>query len=393
MSTSIAVLSDTHLGDGSSRLVNGQGQFDSELPAYRKLKDGISAFTGGKPLKYLVLCGDIMDFAINSIDQAISIARPFFKRLAADQLTENIVYVPGNHDKQVWDGLQWDTSVIGNLSEYRNPCPFARTQNAKINAAGEISLSGVSGEKAGELGNMFLKGLFERRDDNPRIILAYPNLYVERNGATVVMTHGHMFETAWVLLSDLLQGVAGIPDKPDLKQLEEWNVPLTAMICTGVGSGGSVSKLFYQIQREVYEKKTGTLSTVLDKVLPRLKNEFDVSCWIRALLPDWVLKKAILSEASKAESPRKSGGYFDDPLKASHFEAFMRAADKEIQALGLPASKTILFGHTHSPYGSKNPYVSKRFPEKTFYNTGGWLKESEAAVFLMDESRLESFAA
>ena len=31
-------------------------------------------------------------------------------------------------------------------------------------------------------------------------------------------------------------------DDPGIEELEEWNVPLTSLICTGVGQAGAVSK-------------------------------------------------------------------------------------------------------------------------------------------------------
>jgi hypothetical protein len=51
----------------------------------------------------------------------------------------------------------------------------------------------------------------------------------------------------------------------------------------------------------------------------------------------------------------------------------------------------IIFGHTHHAYGKDNPYKSKKLPSYEFYNTGGWLQENKAEVFLMDNSRFESF--
>ncbi len=390
----IAIISDTHIGDSASRLVDKKGIFSQKLPAYGKLKKGILEFTNGSPLKYLVLNGDVMDFSINSIDQSISIAQPFFKQISRDKLTEHIIYIPGNHDKQVWDGIQWDTSIIGNLSEYYLPKPFKRIQPVHIPAKGDIKLEGIKKDKKGKYGNLFLKGLFGDPDNNPTIILAYPNLYIERkDNPTIIVTHGHMFETAWVLLSDLFHGVSGLPDEIGLKELEEWNVPITSMICTGVGSGGDVSRLFYKIQRQLYEKNTKLLSRTLDRVLPRLKNEFGFPWYKKILIPDWLIKKIIISTASKTEDPRSLEKYFDfDKKKVEHFKNFFRATKNELKRLKLPDSNTIIFGHTHYPYSAREPYSPKILPELTFYNTGGWLKESKAEVFLMDDKRFTSFS-
>lgn len=388
----IAVISDTHIGDNSSKLVDGKGVFNPASTAYMKFRDGIRNFTSGKPLEFLVLCGDIMDFSINSISSSISEARPFFNQLSVDKIAHRVIYIPGNHDKQVWDGLQWDTSVTGNLFDYRDPKPFARTQPAVINCKGGIRLDGINPHVDGKYGNIFLKGLFSRSSDNPDIILAYPNLYIERNGETIITTHGHMFETAWVLLSDMFRGVAGLHEYPDLKELEEWNVPLTSMICTGVGSGGKVSELLYRIEREVYENKTGTLSYVLDKVLPRLKDEMGLPWYKKILIPDWLIKRIILSATHDTENPREYENYLDDENKAKHFAIFLKATVEELIRLKLPASKTVIFGHTHFPYGCSKPYESKKFPAFKFYNTGGWLAESTAEVFLLDDERFESFS-
>lgn len=383
---SIAIISDTHIGDRSSFLAL-EGSFVPNSTAYRNLKKGILEFTGNKPLNFFVLCGDIMDFSINPIDDSIRIARPFFRQISIDRLAERVIYIPGNHDKQVWDGVQWDTSIIGNLSEFRDPKSFARIQPVVIDTGSMIDIDKVKPDRNGQFGDLFLKGLFNDSPGNPEIILAYPNLYIKKKDETIIVTHGHMFETAWVLLSDLLHGVSGVPDNPDLKALEEWNIPLTSMICTGVGSAGEVSDLFYAIECEVYRKKTKKLSDTLDKVLPRIKDEFDLPWYV----PGFLIKKIILSSVADIDGPRDNKKYFEDKSKAEHFKIYFNDTKKELSRLGLPDTKSIIFGHTHDPYGADHPLPDKKFPEITFYNTGGWLKPDAAEVFLIDAERFTSF--
>lgn len=388
----IAILSDTHIGDRSSRLTDSNGNFSPENPLYQDLKRRIKEFTGKKPLEFLVFAGDIMDFSINSISGSINSSRPFFQQISSDRLAKKIVYIPGNHDKQVWDGLQWDTSIIGNLSEHRPARPFARIQPAIISEFKNIELEGVHPRIKNRYGNIFLKGLFEDPDNNPDVILAYPNLYIRCKDETILVTHGHMFETAWILLSTLFRGVSGLPDDIGLRELEEWNIPLTSMIATGLGSGGKISELFYRIQREIYEKKTGLVSETLDSVIPRFKDELDLPWYWRMLLPDFLVKKVIVSVASKAEDPRNFKDYFGDSSREKHFRTFFKATEREMERLKLPPVKRIIFGHTHYPYSSGKPYRPKNFREFVFYNTGGWLKESKAEVFLTDKNRFESFS-
>lgn len=386
---SLSVTSDIHLGDNSCRLTHNN-EFNPE-GIYKDFRNRIMQFTGNKPLKYLVLNGDIMDFSISPFHRSIKISQPFFRQISEDKLAENIVYIPGNHDKHVWDGLQWDTSIIGNMFAGNPPKPFARIQPAVINlsAPEKIFLEGVNPD--GNFGEIFLMGLFDKDKQNPNIILAYPNLYVRTINETILITHGHMFEAAWVLLSELLRGVCGIPTEMSLRDLEEWNAPLTSLICTGVGSGGIVSELFYKIEREAYEKKSKTLLSVLDGVLPRMKEMLSMSWFLKLLLSDKLIKNIAVSVVSKTEDPREYENYFDEDEKVKRFKLFYEATRKELTRLNLNEPKKIIFGHTHHPYGKDNPYRCKKLRGYEFYNTGGWLKENKAEVFLVDNSRFESF--
>ncbi len=248
----IAIISDTHIGDPSSRLVDSDGLFSQSMPAYQSLKNGIQQFTDMKPLKYFVLCGDIMDFSINAIDDSITKARAFFKQISEDKLAENVIYIPGNHDKQVWDGLQWDTSIIGNLSNYRPPDQFARIQPAWITATGAIKLEGINPNGEGKFGDIFLKGLFDKSEDNPTIILAYPNLYIEKKDETIIVTHGHLFETAFVavntnegcVLAKLLERLREIRNELGTDQVFD--------VVGEIFPGNLLEKLF----RDLYIRKT-----------------------------------------------------------------------------------------------------------------------------------------
>jgi predicted phosphodiesterase len=372
---SIAIISDTHLGDASSWLVNKQNQFTPD-GVYKQLKEGIFNFTGNKSLEYLVLNGDILDFSINSFANSIKIGRPFFQQISSDKLADKIIYIPGNHDKQVWDGVQWDTSVIGNLSNYENPVPFVRVQAGIIDISNspKFVLEGIEPDEEGKYGDIFLKGLFEKDKKNPEMILVYPNLYIKNNSETILVTHGHMFETAWILLSETLRGTDNIPNEVGLKELEEWNIPLTSMICTGIGGGGKVSELFYKIQQDAYHSESGTMKKVLKTILPRLETTFGMSSLGKFMIPNWLINLWICSKAKKAEDPKEYDLYFEQGGKDEHFNVFYNATKMELERLKLTDPQKIIFGHTHHPYPAAGPYISKKLPGYTFYNTGGWLK-------------------
>ncbi len=83
-----------------------------------------------------------------------------------------------------------------------------------------------------------------------------------------------MLELAWVLLSELLSGEPEL-NRIGIAELEEYNIPVTSMICTGVGQAGDVSRLFYRIEIEAKQGKSRRLRKLLDAV----KHKHPVGGW------------------------------------------------------------------------------------------------------------------
>jgi UDP-2,3-diacylglucosamine pyrophosphatase LpxH len=387
-----AIISDTHFGDSKSRLTKND-KFDSS-GSYSKLRSEILNYTGNKPVEYFILNGDIMDFSINSFHESIEIARPFFQQLKKDNLAKHIVYIPGNHDKQIWDAVQWDTNVIGNLTKYKDPTPFRCIQPGIIDlsAKKDLFLPDVTQDKEEKYGDFFLKGLFKSKNDFIPISVVYPNLYLKRSSDTIIITHGHMMEPAWVLSSELLIGVANIPNKIKLKDLEEWNVPLTSMICTGIGQAGPVSQLLYQIALESYQKNTKTLKQVLDKVLPRVDELIKLKWYLEGFdnLALEALRKEALSVASEVEETRGDKNFLKNDESIKRFLTFFNATVEEMKKLKLNRPTKILFGHSHIPINAESPYdLNPIIPDLDFYNTGGWLT-GKAELFFIDDNDINS---
>ncbi len=119
----IAIISDLHIGDYNCKLIEAH----STSTTYNRFKSTILDFTGGDPLDYLVLNGDVLDFSINSFEASCIMARPFFQALAGDAITKEIIYIPGNHDKHIWDAVEWETNIIKRLKEHKDPRGFRRT--------------------------------------------------------------------------------------------------------------------------------------------------------------------------------------------------------------------------------------------------------------------------
>ena len=387
-----AIISDTHLGNPKSRLTKNN-RFNPYGP-YSKLRDAIRNYSNNNPLEYLILNGDIMDFSINSFHESINIARPFFQQLKLDNLVKQIIYIPGNHDKQIWDAVQWDTNVIGNLSKYKDPTPFRNIQAGLVDLSKrkKLFLPQVTQNSKEKYGDFFLKGMFKNKNACLPISVVYPNLYLKRTNDTIIVTHGHMMELAWVLLSELLIGVSNIPNKITLENLEEWNVPLTSMICTGIGQAGDVSKLMYRITLEAYDHKTETLKKVLNKVLPRIDELLKLP-WILEGFDNIALNalgKMALSIASKTDDPRDNHNFLNDDESKNRFLTFFMATVEAMKKLNLKGPIKILFGHSHIPIPATSPYSPKlSISNLDFFNTGGWL-DCKAEIFFIDNSQINS---
>jgi predicted phosphodiesterase len=398
----IAIISDVHLGDGKCKLVKEDKatKIHKVTQTYTTLRDAIKKFTGAAPLDFFVLNGDTLDFSISGFKDSCKIARPFFKEIEKDKLTKEIVFIPGNHDKHIWDAVEWETNIIRRLKAHDEPRVFRRFQPGLIDyAQGNLYLPGVTMLKGPRrYGTLFLEGLFDEDKVLP-INIVYPNLFIKTSTDTYLITHGHMLELAWVLLSELLAGLSRISENPDLAQLEEYNIPLTSMICTGVGQGGAVSEHFYEIQQEVKKNRTTILEETLQNVTTKLEKLIELP-WYAEIFDGTLLKlfkKAVLGVAKDVEDSRYDEEFFKRKSVKKRFLRFYEASSNQAKELKIVPPWKIIFGHTHYPFPFNKPFeITKNdLPQLTIeklclYNAGGWLKEEEAPkgaeVFFFDDN-------
>lgn len=388
----IGIISDVHLGDDHCKLIRA----GNVTATYDALKNSIFKFTKKMALDYLVLDGDILDFSINSFEESCIAAKPFFRAIKNDGLAKELIYIPGNHDKHVWDVVEWETNIIRRFREHEDPRRFRRTQPGIIDYTGNapLNLAGVSRvPNTQHYGTLFLEGLFEKGKTLP-INVVYPNLYIKTEEDVYLITHGHMLELAWVLLSEILCGEPELAGKLGIRELEEFNIPLTSMICTGVGQAGAVSKLFYTIQREAKRGKTERMKKLLDNVIPKLDQLIELP-WYAELLDDALLiaiRKAALYIAGDVSDSRYDEEFFKKESVRSRFLRFLLASCSQAEELHIEAPNKIIFGHTHEPLSHKTPMEIDNLSfikdgKAYLYNTGGWLDEQgkSAEVFLFDD--------
>jgi len=389
----IGIISDVHLGDDHCKLIRG----GNITATYESLKNNIFKFTKKKALDYLVLDGDIIDFSINSFEESCIAAKYFFRAIEKDGLVKELIYIPGNHDKHVWDAVEWETNIIRRLKEHEDPRGFRRTQPGLIDykSNAPLELSGVSRVvNTKHYGTLFLEGLFEKGKTLP-INVVYPNLYIRTEKDVYLITHGHMLELAWVLLSEVFCGEPELAGKQGIRELEEFNIPLTSMICTGVGQGGAVSKLFYTIQKEAKRGKTGRMKKLLDNVMPKLDQLIELPGYVE-FLDDALLiaiRKAALYLAGDVSDSRYDEDFFKKESVRKRFLIFHAASCSQAEELGFEAPNKIIFGHTHEPLSYEAPMEIENLSfvkdgKAYLYNTGGWLDEEgkSAEIFFFDDN-------
>lgn len=405
----IGIISDMHFGDGNCKLLNKSGLSN----VYTKFRDEVINFTGGpsagKPLNYLVLNGDTLDFSINAFEKSCQKARPFFTAVQKDNLAEKIILIPGNHDRQIWDVVEWERHVTMRMQRHLDPEEFTRTQPGLIRRdMKSLDLPEVSPRpETNEPGGLFLEGLFPNAVSSVDVIVVYPNLYIETAADTYLVTHGHMLEPAWVLLSELMADYPpirkAIGNHVGLHELEELNKPLSDLICSAVGQGGPVSDVFYDIQVDAKNGRTDNLKSLLDCLLPKLDALFDLPWYAEGLDNAFLfaLKKVAFAIIGKGRSSRYDSEFWDHQPVRDRFARFYKASAEQAQdTFGLGSPNRIIFGHTHEPIAALKPTVitAKDLPQIDFrtiknqklhlYNTGGWLKDvpgKSADIFFFND--------
>lgn len=382
----VAVISDTHFGDQHSQLAKNT--------YIEKFIEVIKNKTG--KLDYLVLNGDILDFSISSFENAFNAAKQFFLEIQKQEnkITEQIIYIPGNHDKHIWDAIEWEVNVIQRLRKHELPREFKRVQLGFIDLAQnkDLFLPGIkySNEEKKRYGGLFLEGLFENENTKLPINVVYPNLYIRTNKHIYIITHGHMLDMPWVLLSELLDGWSHI-NVCNIRHFEEYNYILTSLICTGIGQGGDVSKSLYDIILKIRSDNKNNkdegkkqLNKMLSHMMKELKSSTKLPSYLQCeKINSFVINKIVEYFVDKYSYPRGQRNYYEDilndPYKKERYMKFFIKSRKEVREWenSSQASYRLIFGHTHVPI-SNYKFIKNNNYAINIYNTGGWLLENSS---------------
>jgi UDP-2,3-diacylglucosamine pyrophosphatase LpxH len=277
----IVVISDTHFGD-ASMLLDDEGLVDrfSEVLASRG------------PVSELVLLGDILDLWVSTLMPALRGARRFIEAISELANVEKVVYVPGNHDHQMFmDAFRLEMDRLVMKGDLATPKFMpARTYD-------ETLLSGLAHPPKRE-----------------HVKMTYPFLVRRLGGREVVLTHGHHL--------DFYAASHG------------W------------------ARSFW-LGRHILKKRRrkATLHDIEMANIP-FCGAMSVAPWVPELVNEGLRYYHIISffgRLFRSESLRQS------PLRDSLIKENYEEIDRLLPQLGLPSPACFVFGHTHRPGVGKLP--------------------------------------
>jgi len=182
-----------------------------------------------------------------------------------------------------------------------------------------------------------------------------------------VVTHGHFFEQAWTLLSDLfLPSMGGrLPPGRDLASLEMLNASLTDFINYSLAQVGPLNHVIqgiyedFRLGREPPQLRSviAALRTVLDRAagsrapftpLERFKEAAtDLLIDFELFLLKIILRTSLANARSETILPSgRMPGILDDQGKVDKIEAYLEAVRRD-RSIPTDSVSEVVFGHTH----------------------------------------------
>lgn len=402
----LAIISDTHFGHPDCNLVidgPGSPQVGARYEQFKNI--------AGTDNDYLVLVGDILDFALSDYSVAYKCGKCFFEQIILDRVINkntDIIYIPGNHDGDIWHIIQHQRHIINRIGPHGIfPEKFQHSVAGILDdRAGSVS-KGLTLNKVTprppqpgvhKYSGMFLDKL---TDPETHFNFAYPNLYlVTDTGECVLISHGHYFEPYWSFLGEFTMDIAyddlGHPN-PDadisMEEKTDLNFPLNQLACTGVGQAGIFSERIVTPVEEQPEK--------VKKYFSRLTNAKETLglSWLTLKAIQWLFQSDVVDALNN--KTRFRDDWVADPKVKQRGVKFFESSLLEIDEINksnnfnLPHPQRLIIGHTHQPiaWNDPDPPDFGSFSDKkvTWHNTGGWIEKNRqfcgAEVFVYETGK------
>jgi len=397
----IAITSDTHFGDPMCALVDHKkmtrgAKYDAFLEAVGCEND------------FLIFIGDIFDFSIAEYAVAYRAAQAFFRWIAEDGVAKSIIYIPGNHDFDMWHTVQHQINVIYQISKGKPARQFKWSQPGVIDLRMKAPKHGfhipgvvenpVNPETEPRI-PMYLNCITQNQDgsgDPTYFYFTYPNLYLVTDDESIILSHGHYLEAYWSIAGELIRNVAGsdlkIESNIELSDLVALNNPLCQIACSGIGQAGPLGSLSRVIHSEVKSGNFERVDRYVEGIITNLNNLTPV-IWndpisiIVKMCTDFLSKKVkdkALDLIKISESSRFSDSFFSSRGVGERLKLFLDASLIELsllEELEIPIPQRLILGHTHNPISwSESDCIqlsNENYKKVLICNTGGWLYQQK----------------
>lgn len=405
----IAIISDLHLGDSESvmayyekKIYNGKEFYEEKLgEKYDKFKEIVKNNLGDN-IDYLVLLGDILDFAVESYDKAYRLGKFFFKQLQNDNIAKEIIYIPGNHDFDIWHTVEYEVNVINRIKKGEEVRPFKMSVpgiiDCRTNSKHKFIMPGVRKRKKENLapyGSLFLDsitGIHSKTNFN----FVYPNLYFITDKESILITHGQYLQPYWSFLGEQAKYIFGNDvlnnSNFGIKDVVATNFPLSQLGSSGTGQAGKLTNVVDRIVHDVEDKDFTYVSQAFDRVGEEIHTFVrKKKGWFFAFLEKIVfkhIKKILLKELPNVSNARFQDEFANQPEVKNRMLRYYSETVEEINKLkenyniDIPLPDKLIFGHTHQPIKWESHDAPHCIPEELgkkfkMFNTGGWLDSEQ----------------
>jgi len=410
------VFSDLHLGEEDSIFMFADPEKGIHKEYVEVLKSYLLQKLNSSDIRYLILLGDVMDLSLARRHQAFPAFKTFLE-IFKELIGETLIYVPGNHDHHIWVALQEEAQIFQKIRHNRPPEPYYYALCPRIDSNG-IHIPGYS-IKTPYGKETFLYSLLPEsaQKEGRGFLVVYPNLYISTSQVSSLLTHGHFFEEAWTLLTDLFRrslremGLIRL----SVKKLEQINSPFIEFGWYSLGQAGELSKLLEKIWDELHRGKIGPLTDLLlDDLFSYLDEKISfksssnsrakgIFSEIKELFSEVKAKFAepasdlglrllreliehLLTHLLFSEKGKKPGSSLRHHTRILSEEKTQKRIQQYLDMTfpAFPESNTLIFGHTHVPFIEGKLDVDTPGGKRKFlcFNTGGWITDVYEAYHL-----------
>ena len=405
MSVRYLVLSDLHLGARESTLTHcdEQGEIlhgpsDVMLDLGKAMLATLETLTKPGEQVQLVLLGDALDLGLTPFGKVSKSFLQLLETLLPNNqrrvISENIIYIPGNHDHHMWRMAQ-DREFVRRLAD-----------NSRNPITADIQYATPLLEQPQHVCSM-LQALMQRYEHLAagKVNVAYPNwaLLSEDGIRAVVLHHGHYVDSMYRALSSLRGWLTGDERPPSkISDLESENGQWIDFLWSNLGSSGAIgtgADTLYETMLDAGASHDFA-QTLAKRIMTAMHRNFgfapDQQLKYGVKL-DQVIQAAVDFTASRgAEQQRDSYAKVMMGSEITDLRWYVggpvRHQFAERPGTKLPEDLTFIFGHTHKPFQDQIVIHPFKRPVSIF-NTGGWVLDEPqlrpaqgASAILIDDT-------